>query len=355
MASADATTELKAFVARVEQRVQDYLAPRADKIEQSDHLRHVADRTRWLYYSELQLDANGRSVRIQEHEDFLIEACVYSHDIGKWIPRADLQALVPEEATALAAIFAKLRFTPNQSGLFELGVRRRLALAQDGYATEYDSAHHLVSAYLLMTDPSYGFSQLASSDQDRLISMIVGHQFGSYFKEQLFSLSINDDEVTTGMLVEVARPERMVGDTLACSFHDADISDLLFVGSLEPRPNREDIFHTGGLVKILLINFTNLIMGVSHAADTLEGCLRSCQFTVTTACEEFMTRTAIEHGVIWRKHARRFLATFREKSTADKFNGVLLEDPRPLSERLQAVRVLTYMQARRFLKAPDED
>ena len=50
-----------------------------------------------------------------------------------------------------------------------------------------------------------------------------------------------------------------------------------------------------------------------------------------------------------------FLATFREKSTAEKFNGVLLEDPRPIPERLQAVRVLTYMQARSFLKAPDED
>lgn len=357
MASADATptAELKAFVARVEQRVQDYLAPRPDKIEQTDHLRHVADRTRWLYYSELQHDAHGISVRIQEHEDYLIEACVYSHDIGKWIPREELRALVPDDPTALAAIFSKLRFTPNQSGLFELGVRRRLALPQDGYVTEYDSAHHLVSAYLLMTDPAYGFDQVDSADQDRLISMIVGHQFGSYFKEQLFSLSMTDDEVTTGMLVEVARPERMVGDTLACSFHDADISDLLFVGSLERRPNREDIFHTGGLVKILMINFTNLIMGVSHAPDTLEGCLRSCQFTVTTACEEFMTETAIEHGVIWRKHARRFLATFREKSAAEKFNGVLLDDPRPVAERLQAVRVLTYMQARSFLKAPDED
>jgi hypothetical protein len=355
MASTDATSTLKAFVARVEQRVQDYLDPRPDKIEQTDHLRHVADRTRWLYYSELQRQAHGLSVRIAEHEDYLIEACVYSHDIGKWIPRDDLQALIPNDPAALAVLFDKLKFTPNQSGLFELGVRRRLALPQDGYVTEYDSAHHLVSAYLLMTDSAYGFNQLTPADQERLISMILGHQFGSYFKEQLFGLSMTDDEVTTGILVEVARPERMLGDVLACSFHDADISDLLFVGSLERRPNREDIFHTGGLVKILLINFTNLIMGVSHAPDTLEGCLRSCQFTVTTACEEFMTETAIGHGVAWRKHARRFLASFREKSIAEKFNAILLDDSHPTPERLQTVRVLTYLQARNFLKAPDED
>src|SRR5262245_7498244 len=127
MAPADATTELRAFVARVEQRVQDYLASRPDKIEQTDHLRHVADRTRSLYYTELKPNAHGLTVCIQEREDYLIEACGYSHDIGKWIPREDLEALVPDDPDVLACFFTRLEFTPSQSGLFELGVRRRLA------------------------------------------------------------------------------------------------------------------------------------------------------------------------------------------------------------------------------------
>jgi hypothetical protein len=354
-AASPETHHLQTFVTRVEQRVQAYLDARPDKAEQLDHLRHVADRTRWLYYTELQRTAQGVSVRISEHEDSLIEACVYSHDIGKWLPRPELKKLLPETEAGYAAVFQRLGFTSYQQELFQLGVGRRLALEQDGYTTEYDSAHHLVSIYMLTQDPDLGFQQLAQADQQRLTLMIVGHQFGGYFKEQLFNLSMHDIAVTTGMLVEVARPERLLGDTLACAFHDADISDLLFVGSLERRPYREDILHTGGLIKILMINFTNLILSIPGAPAHLEGCLRSCQFTVNTACEEFMTLTAQEHGAAWRKHARRFLTVLRDRAVAEKFSSVLLDKAWPAAERLQAVRVLTYMQARSFLKMPDED
>src|ERR1041384_1944944 len=99
--SANGSVELKAFVARIEERVQQYLRPRSDNEEQRDHLRHVADRTRWLYYSELQRENPGASVRISSHEDMLIEACVLSHDIGKWIPRDELQALIPLSPAAV--------------------------------------------------------------------------------------------------------------------------------------------------------------------------------------------------------------------------------------------------------------
>jgi hypothetical protein len=351
----EATVELKALVARVEARVQSYLGTRADQAEQRDHLRHVADRTRWLYYSELQHQTPGASVRVAEHEDELIEACVISHDIGKWVPRADLSALLPDDSATQTALFHELHFTDDQTELLLLGVRRRLALEHDGYVPEYDSAHHLVSAYMLVADPGFDIHRLAPDDQERLIRMIVGHQFGSYFKEQLLNLSLHDDEVTTGMLVDVARPDRVVGDLLASAFHDADISDLLFVGSLERRPNREDLFHTGGLVKILMINFTNLLFNAPRAPTTLAACLRSCQFTVTTACEEFLTQTAIEHGVKWRKEARRFLDLLREKSVEAKFEGVLFDQTKTVPERLQALRMLAYLQAREFLRAPEED
>jgi len=349
------SAELKAFVSRLEQRVRHYLDPRSDNAEQTDHLRHVADRTRWIYYSELQRETPGASVRIAAHEDDLIEACVLSHDIGKWIPRAELRALIPEQPEDLHPIFHELKFTPNQSELFLLGLRRRFALEKDGYTPEYDSAHHLVSAYLIATDPDLGFHQLALADRERLINMIVGHQFGSYFKESLLNLSLHDAEVTTGMLHDVARPDRVYGDTLASSFHDADISDLLFIGSLERRPNREDIFHPGGLVKILMINFTNLIVQSPHAPRSLNECLRSCQFTVTTACDELITQTAIERGLKWRKQARRFMGVLRDKAVFTKINDVLMAKDRPAPERVNAVRVLTYMQARSFLKRPDDE
>src|SRR4051812_1326306 len=105
LALADRFRELRGLVERVEQRVRQYLHFRADNEEQTDHLRHVADRTRWMYYSELQRGNPGASIRISEHEDAMIEACVYSHDIGKWIPRPELHALMPSDSAALNATF----------------------------------------------------------------------------------------------------------------------------------------------------------------------------------------------------------------------------------------------------------
>ena len=347
--------ELHALVETVEQRVRQYLLPRSDNEEQTDHLRHVADRTRWLYYSELQRANPGASVRISEHEDALIQACVLSHDIGKWIPRDNLRALMPNDLDTLAPTFAELKFSPFQSDLFLLALRRRFGLAQDGYSPEYDSAHHLVSAFLLVTDASLGFHQIDPADQARLITMIVGHQFGSYFKESLLNISLREgSEVTTGMLMDVSRPDRVMGDLLASSFHDADISDLLFIGSLERRPNREDIFHTGGLVKILMINFTNCIFQVPMAPTELEGCLRSCQGTVHSACKEFITQTATEHGFRWRREAKRFLSMLRERTVYDRLNGALLDLSQPNADRLTTVRSLARLQARDFLTRPDD-
>src|SRR5262249_22692412 len=159
---------------------------------------------------------------------------------------------------------------------------------------------------------------------------------------------------TTGMLLDVSRPDRVLGDLLASSFHDADISDLLFVGSLERRPNREDIFHTGGLVKILMINFTNLIFGVASAPTELEGCLRSCQGTVHSACKEFITQTAVDHGYRWRREARRFLSMLRERSVYERLNAALLDHSMSAPDRLTTVRSLTRLEAREFLTRPEE-
>jgi len=355
--SVDRTVTLQDLVGSIEQRVERYLDLRGDKVEQRDHLRHVANRTRWLYYTELQRSKPGASVLISSHEDALLDACVLGHDMGKWIPRDELKALIPDDLSETSPVFQKLRLTPNQIDLFALGVQRRFELETDGYTPEYDSAHHLVSAYILATDPALGIGQIDAADQERLINMIVGHQFGSYFKESLLHISLTDNAVTTGMLVDAARPDRVAGDLLASAFHDADISDLLFVGSLESRPNREDIFHTGGLVKILMINFANLITGAPGAPATLNDCLRSCQLTVTNVCEEFLTATAVQHGARWRKQARRFLSLFREKAVFEKLDAALTPtgESLPPAERLNTVRLLTHMQARAFLQGDDEE
>jgi hypothetical protein len=347
--------ELQAFAGRVRQRVQQYLDGRSDADEQADHLRHVADRTRWLYYSELQRLNPGVSIRISEHEDSLIQACVLSHDIGKWIPREALRQLLPEDPARIQNTFEELGFTPFQGDLFMLGVRQRLELPLDGYTPEYDSAHHLVSAYLLVTDDSLGFHHQHLADQTRLIAMIVGHQFGSYFKESLLELSLRgDSRVTTGMLMEVSRPDRLSGDLLACAFHDADISDLLFVGSLERHPYREEVFHTGGLIKILMINLTNCIYQVPSAPRDLEGCLRSCQATVTNACKEFLTDTAMSHGPRWRHTANRFLNRLRQRVPYEQLNAVLTDERRSASDRLAAVRILARRHAREYLSQPTD-
>jgi len=339
---------LQALVAAIEQRARRYLQLRTDNEEQTDHLRHVADRTRWLYDSELRRADPGSGVGITEHDDALIQACVFSHDIGKWIPRDDLRALVPADPETLRPYLAELTFSSHQSGLFLLALRRRFDLPQDGYTPEYDSAHHLVSAFLLARDETLGLRHLDPADQARLIKMIIGHQFGSYFKESLLHVTDAAD-VTTGMLRDVSRPDRLTDDILACAFHDADISDLLFIGSLEPRPNREDVFHAGGLVKILMINFTNRINNVPQAPADLEGCLRSCQATVRNASNEFMTQTAIDHGFEWRREASQFLDMLRDKTVYDQINGALLDEHVAAAVRLSTVRSLTRLQARNFL------
>jgi hypothetical protein len=342
---------LSSFLETVDARVQAYLRLRNDREEQMDHLRHVADRTRWIYFCELQRLDPGASLSIPRHDNNLIEACVLSHDIGKWIPRDDLRTLMPASMQAVQPILDELRLSPDQSELMLLGIKRRLALPQDGYTPAYDAAHHLVSAFILASDPTYQFRTLDPRDQERLINMIIGHQFGSYFKERIFQLSLNDAELTTGMLIDISRPEQLSGDTLGSSFHDADISDLLFVGSLERRPNREDILHAGGLVKILLINFTNLLFAAPGAPASVEECIQSCQFTVNSACKEFLTPTAVEHGNKWRRRANLFLAFLQSRDVVERFNAILMDENRPPPERLKSLRLMTYLRARDFLSS----
>src|SRR5574337_1369861 len=102
-------TEGQRFLRRVEQRVRAYLSLRSDQAEQLDHLRHVADRTRWLYYSELQRKNPAASISLTRHENELIEACVASHDIGKWIPRDELRPLLPTDPADMAPVFKALK------------------------------------------------------------------------------------------------------------------------------------------------------------------------------------------------------------------------------------------------------
>jgi hypothetical protein len=347
---------LKDLIETTSLRVQQYLQPRPDGDEQIDHLRHVADRTRWLYYSELQHQTPGASLSLTEHENDLLEACVYSHDIGKWVPRDELRQLLPANETDLKPIFRQLKFTSNQADLFLLGIHQRFALERDGYAPEYDSAHHLVSAYMLMADRHLGFHQLEQVDQDRLINMVVGHQFENYFKESLMNsrLRLGSRVVTTGMLRDISRRERLDGDMLGSAFHDADISDLLFVGSLERRPNREPIFHTGGLVKILMINFTNRIYRALGAPHDLHGCVLSCQGTVKAVYEELLTNAARAKGKAWQREAKRFLSTFRGRVIASKLNHLLLVDEHTPADRVVAIRSLLRLHARDFLSRDGE-
>lgn len=346
---------LKAFVALTEQRVHRYLQGRLDRDEQIDHLHHVADRARWMYYGELQRRRPSTSISITEHEDHLLEACVYSHDIGKWVPREDLRQILPGTEEKLIPFFKELKFTRHQIELFVLGVNQRFALEKDGYVPEYDSAHHLVSAYMLVADESFGFHQLEAVDQTRLINMVVGHQFQSYFKESLINIrSLRQREgrsspVTTGMLEDFTDPNRLYGDVLACAFHDGDISDLLFVGSLERRLNREPIFHTGGLVKILMINFTNCIYQATNAPKNLNECLSSCYNTVGAVFNELITPTARIKGKRWQREARRFLATLRHKSVAGKIQALLNDASQPPEARLLQLRMFVRLHAGEFL------
>jgi hypothetical protein len=344
---------LSAFVGRLKAKVQSYIESRHDAQEQHDHLQHVAARTRWLYSNELQRQAAGGEVTISAHDNDLIEACVLSHDMGKWIPRDELRAIFSDERAMLEPIFRELRFSPDQQELFLLGIRRRFHLPQDGYTPEYDAAHHLVSAYMLVTQDDLAFHSLSAADRVQLINMVVGHQFGSYFKGSLLNLSLYDREVTTGMLVDSARSDRLAGDTLSSVFHDADISDLLFVGSVENLADGSERLHSGGLVKILMINFTNLLHGAPQAPASLDEVLISCQSTVDNACKEFLTPTAIECGLVWREEARRFMHAVRQPAPTAKINATLQAAGQTPSERRLAVRALIYTYAIEFLKGAE--
>ncbi len=103
-----------------------------------------------------------------------------------------------------------------------------------------------------------------------------------------------------------------------------------------------------------MINFTNCIYQVPNAPTELEGCLRSCQGTVHSACKEFITQTAADHGFRWRREAKRFLSMLRERPVYDRLNSVLLDLNVPGPERLTTVRSLARLQARDFLTRPDD-
>jgi len=343
--------KLAALVARLQARVQTYLRPRSDGAEQTDHLRHVAERARWIYLSEAQRLTPNAMPGLTQRESLLLDACALSHDIGKWIPREELRALLPKTSDSIITLLRELQFLPNQSDLFLLGIRRRLNLPRDGYSPEYDAAHHLVSAYLLIADPELEIHDLSLRDQEWLIMAIIGHQFGSYYKERLFQISLKDREITTGMLVDISRPELLRGDRLASAFHDADIADLLYVGSLDGRAENETVLRAGGLLKILLINLSTLVLDVPGAPRSFEECLRSCWSTVNNVGKEFLTQTAVENGYKWRKQAAQFLNQLQEPEYAREFEALLADTTRPATERVALLRQLTYARARQFLRA----
>lgn len=345
--------ELYAFVGRLERRVHHYLSPRTDSTEQVDHLRHVSDRTRWLYLSELQRSDPGSLPTLNRHESNLVEACALSHDIGKWIPRPELRALLPQPVAGILPTLREMRLVPNQMDLLLLGMQRRFDLEQDGYSAEYDAAHHLVSAYVLVADRELQFHQLGLRDQEWLIKAVVGHQFGNYYKERLFQLSLKDKAITTGMLLDVSRPEALAGDTLASAFHDADIADLLFVGSLRRNVGGQTMLHAGGLVKIVLINFTSLVNAVPGSPRNFEEVLKSCRTTVNNVCQEFLTPTAVQSGYQWRDRAARFLRHLQRPEIDAQIDALLHDEGRPARERLGELRGLVTEQALGFLQRPD--
>ena len=347
-APVDEAEALAAFSAALKLRIARYLAPRLDRGEQENHLRHVATRARWLYAQEQQRPA-AQAARAPRGPE-LIETCVFCHDMGKWVPREELRALFSEDRDDLARIFHELGFSPDQTELFLLGIRRRLNLARDGYIPEYDAAHHLVSAFILVTDPELGFHRLAATDQAQLLRMVIGHQFGSYFKGSLLNLSLHDPAVTTGMLVDTARADRLAGDLLSSVFHDADISDLLYVGSIEQRADGTEVFHSGGLVKILMINYANLLYAAPQAPTTQAEIQQSCRATVDHACKEFLTQTAVERGSFWRAEARGFMDALQAPALQQELQAVLDEAAAPVPERLDRIRTRLYATALHYLK-----
>jgi hypothetical protein len=347
--SAEPEAELYAFVGRLERRVHHYLRGRVDSAEQVDHLRHVSERARWLYLSELQRADPEALPTLSRHESHLIEACALSHDIGKWIPRADLHRLMPVPAQVDRSTLDALRLGPNQIDLLLLGIERRFRLSQDGYSAEYDAAHHLVSAYVLAADGELEFQHLSEADQAWLLKAIVGHQFGGYYKERLLQLSLNDTAITTGMLTDVSRPEALAGDTLASAFHDADLADLLFIGSLRRNAQSQPAFHAGGLAKILLINFALMLNAVPGAPDDFEAVLHSCATTVNSVCQELLTPTAVQNGLRWRERASQFLQRLQQPAARRRIETLLHADSRSPVERLAELRQMINTHAVAFL------
>ena len=187
---------LLGFVESVQARANAYLSVRPDQYEQLDHLRHVSNRAHWLFYNELvRATPPGAPVMMSRRDSLLLDACTFSHDLGKWIPRDDLAALLPKAVTPAQAeaVFRErarglLGLSEFQLDLLWLGLRRRLDPAVDAYSAVYDAAHHLVSAYIVTGDPALGFNALSRDDQGEVLTTVIGHQFGAYYKRTLFEL-----------------------------------------------------------------------------------------------------------------------------------------------------------------------
>lgn len=349
---------LLGFVEAVQARANAYLSVRPDQYEQLDHLRHVSNRAHWLYYNELvRATPPGAPVMMSRRESLLLDACTFSHDLGKWIPRDDLTALLPQAVTPAQAQSAfrdrartLLGLSEFQLDLLWLGLRRRLDPDKDAYSAVYDAAHHLVSAYIVVADPTLGFAALPREDQFEVLTTVIGHQFGAYYKRTLFELSVRDPDITPGLLVDISRPDKIVGLRLPASFHDADINDMLYVGSLERRPYREDLLHAGGLIKIFLINLTLLVHGVPNGPRDLNDCINSCAATVQNVISEFLTPTARNEGQAMRDRASLFLDMLSDIDTATGYIRLIQDTARPPADRLTALRTLTHSKAREFLR-----
>lgn len=349
---------LLGFVESVQARANAYLSVRPDQYEQLDHLRHVSNRAHWLFYNELvRATPPGAPVMMSRRDSLLLDACTFSHDLGKWIPRDDLAALLPKAVTPAQAeaVFRErarglLGLSEFQLDLLWLGLRRRLDPAVDAYSAVYDAAHHLVSAYIVTGDPALGFNALSRDDQGEVLTTVIGHQFGAYYKRTLFELSLRDPAITPGLLVDISRPDKIVGLRLAASFHDADINDMLYVGSLERRPYREDLLHAGGLIKIFLINLTLLVNGVPNGPRDLTDCINSCAATVQNVISEFLTPTARSEGQAMRDRASLFLDMLSDIDTSTGYTRLIQDASRSPADRLTALRTLTHSKAREFLR-----